>query len=131
MIVLDASATVEMLLNSQTGQEVHRWFVAEQSHAPELISYDVLSAIRRRVLLRHLTPDEALMAMLEFEDIEHKLELWPLLDVMSEHAIELRENVSSYDATYVTLAKIFPCPLVTADKRLAGAVDDLIDVIVV
>jgi predicted nucleic acid-binding protein len=131
MIVLDASATVEMLLNSQTGQEVHRWFVAEQSHAPELISYEVLSAVRRRVLLRHLTPDEGLMAMLEFEDIEHKLELWPLLDVMSEHAIQLRENVSSYDATYVTLAKIFPCPLVTADKRLARAVDDLIDVIVV
>ena len=50
---------------------------------------------------------------------------------MTERSVELRDNVSSYDATYVALAEILNCPLVTADARLARAVEDLIDVIVV
>ena len=55
MIVLDASAAVELLIDSGKGQEVQGWFMSEQSHAPELISYEVLSAIRGRVRGRHLT----------------------------------------------------------------------------
>jgi predicted nucleic acid-binding protein len=50
---------------------------------------------------------------------------------MTERAIELRENVSAYDANYVALAEILKCPLVTADARLGRAVADLIDVTVV
>jgi predicted nucleic acid-binding protein len=131
MIVLDATATVEMLIDSSKGQEVQGWYMSEQSHAPELISYEVLSAIRGRVRGKHLSSDEALVAMLDFASVEENLELWPLLDHMTERAIQLRENVSAYDATYVALAQMMPCPLVTADARLGRAVDDLIDVIVV
>ncbi|HEX3616263.1 MAG TPA: type II toxin-antitoxin system VapC family toxin [Solirubrobacteraceae bacterium] len=131
MIVLDATATVEMLIDSSKGQEVQGWYMSEQSHAPELISYEVLSAIRGRVRGKHLSSDEALVAMLDFASVEENLELWPLLDHMTERAIQLRENVSAYDATYVALAQMMPCRLVTADARLGLAVDDLIDVIVV
>ena len=69
--------------------------------------------------------------MREFEEIEARLELWPLLDVMTEKSIVMRDDVTAYDATYVTLAQILPCPLVTADARLGRAVDDLIDVVIV
>ncbi|MGH2871205.1 MAG: type II toxin-antitoxin system VapC family toxin [Solirubrobacteraceae bacterium] len=34
---------------------------------------------------------------------------------------ELRENLSAYDASYVSLAEALGCELVTADARLAGA----------
>jgi predicted nucleic acid-binding protein len=34
---------------------------------------------------------------------------------------ELRGNVTAYDATYVALAEVLACPLVTADARLARA----------
>ena len=34
---------------------------------------------------------------------------------------ELRENLSAYDATYVSLAEALGCELVTADGRLAQA----------
>lgn len=34
---------------------------------------------------------------------------------------ELRRNVPAYDATYVALAELLGCPLVTADARLSRA----------
>ena len=38
-----------------------------------------------------------------------------------QRAYELRSNVSPYDATYVALAELLQCHLVTADARLASA----------
>jgi predicted nucleic acid-binding protein len=131
VVVADSSAFVEILIASAKAEKVRRALAGQQIHAPDLISFEVLSAIRGKVRGRKLTPAEGLAAMVAFEGVEANLELWPLLDVMTEHAIQLRENVSSYDATYVTLAKILPCPLITADARLGRAVEGLIDVIVV
>jgi predicted nucleic acid-binding protein len=131
VVVADSSAFVELLVDSPKASVVLRVLAGQQIHAPDLISFEVLSAIRGHVRGAKLTPAQGVAAMLAFEAIEDRLELWPLLDVMTEHAIQLRENVSSYDATYVTLAKVLPCPLVTADAKLGRAVDHLIDVIVV
>ena len=129
MVVADASALVEVLIGERRAQRVVAELKGQQVHAPDLISFEVLSAIRGKVRGRKLTPAEGIAAMRAFGEVEDRLELWPLLDTMTEQAIELRENVSAYDAAYVTLARIFPCPLVTADARLARAVGDLIDVI--
>jgi predicted nucleic acid-binding protein len=131
VIVLDSSAIVEVLIDSPKADTVVAAITDEQRHAPDLISFEVLSVIRGKIRGQELTSEEAIAAMRSFEEIENHIQLWPLLDVMTEHAIQLRENVSSYDATYVTLAKILPCPLVTADARLGRAVEGLIDVIVV
>jgi predicted nucleic acid-binding protein len=40
---------------------------------------------------------------------------------MIRRAYELRANVTSYDATYVALAEMLNCTLLTGDKRLATA----------
>ena len=131
MIVIDASAVIEMLIEGPKASLVKALYMSEQSHAPDLISFEVLSGIRGNIRGGKLTPQQAQVAMLDFEDIEANLELWPLLDVMTEQAIAMRENVSAYDACYATLAKIFPCALVTADAKLGRAVEDIVDVIVV
>ncbi|RED36140.1 hypothetical protein BJ123_10873 [Rhodopseudomonas thermotolerans] len=34
---------------------------------------------------------------------------------------QLRNNLTAYDATYVALAEVLEAPLLTRDKRLAGA----------
>jgi predicted nucleic acid-binding protein len=130
VVVADASAFVEVLVPSTKTANVRRALRGQQIHAPELIGFEVLSAIRGKARGHELTVAEAVSAMRNFEEIEDRLELWPLLEVMTDDAIRLRENVSSYDATYVSLARILPCPLVTADERLGRAVEDLIDVIV-
>lgn len=131
MIVLDSSAIIEILLDSPKAPIAAGLYRSQQSHAPELVGFEVLSAVRGKVRGKELTPDQAVRTMLDFEGIEGNLELWPLIDVMTERAIEWRDNVSAYDATYVTLAEILPCPLVTADAKLGRAVEGLIDVIVV
>lgn len=131
MVVADSSAFVEVLVDSPKASIVRHALAGQQIHAPDLISFEVLSAIRGHVRGAKLTPSQGIAAMLSFESIEERLELWPLLDVMTERAIELRHNVSSYDVTYVTLAQILPCPLVTADAKLGRAVKDLIEVVVV
>jgi predicted nucleic acid-binding protein len=43
---------------------------------------------------------------------------------------ELRNNLSAYDAVYVSLAEVLDAPLITCDRRLAGAAghDALIEV---
>jgi predicted nucleic acid-binding protein len=38
-----------------------------------------------------------------------------------ERVWALRENLSSYDASYVALAELLDCDLLTADARLSGA----------
>lgn len=47
-------------------------------------------------------------------DIHHTA---PLL----RRAWELRDNVTAYDACYVSLAEALGCPLLTADARLSRA----------
>jgi predicted nucleic acid-binding protein len=34
---------------------------------------------------------------------------------------QLRGNLTAYDASYIALAEALDCPLLTADRRLAGA----------
>lgn len=44
-------------------------------------------------------------------------------DLLHDRAWELRENLSFSDALYVALAERLGMPLVTLDRRLAGAPD--------
>lgn len=130
MIVTDASAIVEILINSPKADRAVAAMRGQQIHAPALVGFEVLSAIRGKVRGGDLTPGAALTAMMRFERVEDTLELWPLLEPMTDRAVKLRENVSAYDATYVALAEILGCPLVTGDARLGRAVQGVIEVAV-
>lgn len=85
-------------------------------HAPHLIDYEFLSAVRR------LSSVGALPANIAREAVE----LWRKLDI-SRHPAEatapriwdLRHNLSAYDAAYVALAEAIDAPLLTADRRMA------------
>lgn len=131
MIVVDASAVVEILLASPKAATVEREADGEQTHAPNLIGFEVLSAVTGKVRGTALSPQAGVEAMRRFERLEDTLELWPLIDFMTERAVALRENVSAYDACYVALAQMMPCPLITAEAKLGRAVADLVEVVVV
>jgi predicted nucleic acid-binding protein len=47
------------------------------------------------------------------------VERWPAVDALRRRALQLRDNVSAYDAAYVVLAEAMDCPLITRDGRLA------------
>lgn len=115
MIVADASAAVSALLNSGAARDL---LARERVHVPHLVDVEVTSALRRSVAAGRVTAAQGLAAV----------GTWRRLGV-TRHAVtgllirvwELRENVTSYDATYVALAEALDCPVVTADRRLARA----------
>jgi predicted nucleic acid-binding protein len=120
VIVLDASAVLELLLGTPAGVEV-RGHIADAAlalHVPHLLDVEVAQVLRRYVRDAQLHPDEAAEAIRDLRDLDltrHPHE--PLLD----RVWTLRHNFSAYDAVYVALAEVLDASLVTSDRRLAHA----------
>lgn len=120
MIVVDASAVLEVLLNTPVApQVVERLFVAgETLHAPHLIDLEVTQVLRRYAAVGDLDPRRGQQAL------EYLLHL-PLTryphDVLLPRIWELRHAITAYDAAYVALAEALAAPLVTRDASLAAA----------
>jgi predicted nucleic acid-binding protein len=120
VIVLDASAVLELLLGTPAGLEVGAHLIdpAVALHAPHLIDVDVAPVLRRYVREAQLTDEDAVNAVRDLRDLNltrHAHE--PLLD----RVWALRANFSAYDAVYVALAEMLDASLVTCDRRLAHA----------
>jgi predicted nucleic acid-binding protein len=120
VIVLDASAVVELLLDTVTGRRVAILIedAALGLHAPHLLDVEVASALRRLVRDGSLDDEEAheaigdLMA-LDLQRHSH--------EALLERAWDLRANVTTYDAVYVALAEALDVTLLTCDRKLARA----------
>lgn len=120
MIVLDASALVELLLGTNHGHSIaERIADPELSlHVPHLADVEVAQALRRYVRQGEIDPASARTALedlrcLDLERHGHE----PLLD----RVWALRDNLTAYDAVYVALAEALDSALLTCDGRLAGA----------
>ena len=118
MMVLDASALVELLLGSVRGQAVASR-ISEPSlslHVPHLADVEVAQALRRYVRDGQLDAREAGAALEDLRSLDlerHGHE--PLLD----RVWALRQNLTAYDAVYVALAEALEAKLLTCDGRLA------------
>lgn len=120
MIVLDASALVELLLGTARGHHVAEQLAdpALGLHVPHLADVEVAQVLRRYVREGQLEPAVAEVALLDLRalDLErHAHE--PLL----ERVWQLRQNLTACDAVYVALAEALEAPLLTCDARLARA----------
>lgn len=119
MIVLDASAGVELLLNSARGRRVAR-VVSESPdtlHAPHLIDLEVVQVLRRYHQMGLLSLHRARAAIGEFRALRmrrHPHE--PFL----RRIWSLKDNLTAYDAAYVALCEALDATLLTFDRRLAG-----------
>jgi len=120
LIVIDASAALELLLQTQKGMAVGDLALTthERMHAPHLIDIEVTQTLRRLTLGKNLTvkrAEEALVdfSMLAVERHEHRS--------LMNRVWELREGLTAYDAVYVALAEALDAPLLTCDARLSRA----------
>lgn len=120
MIVLDASAVVELLVRSPAGVVVERRLAREPRplHAPHLLDAEVAHALRRVVASGSLRASSGRTA----------LQVLPMLPIrrhghllLLERVWALRDNVTAYDAMYVALAERLGATLLTRDARLAAA----------
>jgi predicted nucleic acid-binding protein len=120
MIVLDASAMVELLLGTERGHGVASR-IADPSlalHVPHLLDVEVVQALRRYVREGELGAAEASAALGDLRALDlRRHEHEPLLD----RVWSLRENMTAYDAVYVALAEALDAKLLTCDERLARA----------
>jgi predicted nucleic acid-binding protein len=120
MIVLDASALVELLLATDRGRLIAARIAdpALALHAPHLADVEVAQALRRYVGAGELDAATAAAALADLRALgleRHAHE--PLLD----RVWELRTNLTAYDAVYVALAEALDTTLLTCDGRLARA----------
>ena len=118
MIVLDASAAIELLLGTASGRLIAKRIADPELalHAPHLVDVEVTQVLRRYVQEGEIDPSTAKAALDDFRalDIErHAHE--PLLD----RVWSLRNNITAYDAVYVALAEALDGILLTCDAKLA------------
>lgn len=130
MIVLDASAVVELLLHTPAGAMVAERIAdpTESVHVPHLVDVEVAHVLRRYVAARELSAAEAGTALDVLRDLP--LDRHPH-DVLLDRIWDLRSNLSAYDATYVALAEALDAVLLTCDARLARAVGSTVRIRVV
>jgi predicted nucleic acid-binding protein len=120
VIVVDASAVLEVLLNTRAGSRVaDRLFGAgETLHAPHLLDLEVAQVLRRYAAAGDLDPQRGMQALEDLVDFP--LTRYPH-DIFLSRIWELRNNLTAYDAAYVALAEALAVPLVTRDAALASA----------
>ena len=120
IVVLDASAVVELVLATMSGARIRRRLSDPRisMHGPELVDLEVLNVLRRYVNANLITMDRATQAVRTLEDLDLRRHRHGL---MLRRIWSWRSNLSAYDAAYVALAEILNGHLLTTDARLAGA----------
>jgi predicted nucleic acid-binding protein len=120
VIVLDASAAIDWLVQSAAAQRIEsRIFSRNQSlHAPELLDLEVAQVLRRLVREGALSAARAEAAIEDLLDL--RMTRYPH-SVLLPRIWQLRHNLSAYDAAYVVLAEKLGATLLTRDARLASA----------
>jgi predicted nucleic acid-binding protein len=119
VIVLDASAVLELLLRTPSAEIVERRIFARQSlHAPHLIDVEVAQVLRRYAASGEVDAGRCREALEDMGDL-------PLAryshDMLLPRIWELRGNLTAYDAAYVALAEALEAPLLTCDRKLSRA----------
>ena len=121
MIVVDASAMIELLLRAPAAAAVDaRLFEpGETLHAPHLLDVEVAQVVRRYVANGDIDADRGREALDDLAAL--RLRRYPN-DLLLPRIWALRHNLTAYDAAYVALAEALDAPLLTRDRRLAAAV---------
>lgn len=120
MIVLDASAVVDWLLQTPAGKKIETriYRASESLHAPHLLDLEVTQVLRRlsrEGIISHLRAQQAIDDLLDL-----RLTRYPH-DVLLPRIWQLRQNLTAYDAAYVVLTEKLSATLITRDARLSAA----------
>lgn len=117
MIVVDASAIVELLLQTSRAAPIERCLAGHDLFAPDVLDVEVLHALRGLERGGRASGERIDQAV-------HLFGLAPVQRVpvasLHDEVWVLRHAVSCYDAAYVAVAQILRCGLLTLDRRLAA-----------
>jgi predicted nucleic acid-binding protein len=119
VIVVDASVlAVALGDDGHDGDSARARLRGERLTAPELVDLEVASVWRRQVREGAMDARRAALALtdltaLPMRRVPHR--------ALLAHCWELRDNLTTYDASYVALAEALEATLLTGDGRLARA----------
>jgi predicted nucleic acid-binding protein len=118
LIVLDASALLELLLGTSAGKQLAGRLdsPSESLHVPHVADLEILNALRRLLRAGRIDARRAEGALRHLAELD--LDRHPH-ELLLQRVWALRDNLSAYDAIYVALAEALGCPLLTRDARLA------------
>jgi predicted nucleic acid-binding protein len=127
VIVVDASALLEVLLRTSAAQAVEARLFGEQRslHAPHLLDAEVAQVLRRYANVGEIGEERGREALADLADFP--IRRYPH-DFLLRRVWGLRSNFTAYDAIYVALAEALNAPLLTRDQRLAAAILRHVDI---
>lgn len=127
MIVVDASALLEVLLRTPAAETVEeRLFEERQTlHAPHLLDVEVAQVLRRYAHAGEIDEGRGNEALADLADFP--IRRYPH-GLLLARVWSLRHNFTAYDAVYVALAEALNARLLTRDERLATAIGRHVDV---
>jgi len=119
VIVLDASAAIELLLNAPLAPRVSGlvFRAGESLHAPHLIDLEVARVLRRFARLGEIGAQRAEQALDDLADLP--LTRYPH-SMLLRAVWALRDNATACDAAYLVLAEALGATLVTCDTALGS-----------
>jgi predicted nucleic acid-binding protein len=120
VIVLDASAAIDWLLQTAAGRQIENRIYSrgESLHAPHLLDLEVAQVLRRLVREVAVSAQRADQALQDLIDL--RVTRYPHFVFLPE-IWRLRHNFSAYDAAYIALTGKLGATLLTRDTRLASA----------
>ncbi len=120
MIVIDASALIEILLRTVRAEPLMKRALeaSEHMHAPQLLDIEITQVLRRLVQRKEISAARAEQALDDLADLvierhEHQS--------LVRRIWQMRDSLTAYDGAYVALAEALEAPLLTCDAKLAGA----------
>jgi predicted nucleic acid-binding protein len=118
LIVIDASAAIELILRTELGEKVERRALTSEEHlnAPHLLDLEVAQVLRRLTQLKEISAERALQALQDYRGL---LVERAAHQVLLDRIWELRDSMTAYDGAYVALAEALNAPLLTCDGKLA------------
>jgi len=120
VIVLDASAVIEWLMQSPAGVRIDKRIFSRvlSLHVPHLLDVEVAQVLRRYVREKVMSEQRGQQALEDLIDLP--LNRYPH-DFLLPRVWELRATLTAYDAVYVALAEVLDAPLLTCDSKIASA----------
>jgi predicted nucleic acid-binding protein len=116
--VVDASVMAAWCFREPRAAEAMGILLDAELHAPVLLAYELTSIARRKAIAY---PEKAAVLgealRMAFSVPIH----WDDVDHLAVLRLALEVNLTTYDASYLYLARKLGAPLATFDQRLAGA----------
>ena len=120
MIVLDASAALDWLLQRRAGSRIEARIYSkfESLHAPHLLDMEMAQGIRKLAREKAISADRGEQAL---EDLQRlRIVRYPH-SILLRRVWQLRNSLTAYDAAYIALAEQLAAPLITCDARIGAA----------